>query len=117
MSKKFPQDFETFYDDLLCELAKVSSINTMKEKKENRIKLEDRKIFVATGKSTPDFKEIPLKFIKTTYEELLKNNEVTQKHLSKTLYVKRSAFIICAFFLLEYVGYDENKNSIKVSNA
>jgi len=112
-----PKQFEIFYNDLLCELAKKSSINTMTENKENKIRIENRKIFVATKKSEPEFKEIPLNFIKTAYEELLKNNEVTQTYLSKTLYVKRSAFILAAFSLLGYIAYDENKNSIKVINA
>lgn len=115
--KNIPIKFEDFFDDLLCELAKKSSINTMNEDKENKIRIENRKIFVVTKKSEPEFKEIPLKFIKTTYEELLRNNEVTQTYLSKTLNVKRSAFIMSAFSLLNYIAYDENENSIKVINA
>lgn len=114
---KIPKQFEIFYNDLLCELAKVSSINTMKRNKENKIRLENRKIFVATEKSSPKFEEIPLDFIKKTYDELLRNNEVTQSYLSEILYVKRSAFIISAFSLLKnYIAYDENHNSIKVIN-
>lgn len=118
MNKKvFLQDFEIFYNDLLCELSKRSSINTMTKNKVNRIRIEDRKIFVETEKSEPNFKEIPLKFIKITYAELLKNNEVTQTYLSKTLSVKRSAFLLPALSLLEYITYDRSENSIKIIAA
>lgn len=114
---KMPNKFEIFYSDLLCELAKVGSINTMTKNKENIIRVENRNIFVATEKSSPKFEEIPLKFIMTTYEELLNNNEVSQSYLSETLYVKRSAFIMSAFALLkDYIVYDKNSNSLKVIN-
>ncbi len=113
--KIFPIKFEDFFNDLLCELAKVSSIHTMTMKKLNKIRVENRSIYVATEKSSPEFEEIPLQFIKTTYEELLKNNEVLQSYLSETLYVKRSAFIMSAFALLkDYIVYDKKNNSLKV---
>ena len=114
--KYIPQKFEIFFDYLLCVLTKLSSIHTMTKKKINNIRIENRNIFVATEKSSPKFEEIPLNFIKTTYEELLRNNEVSQSYLSETLYVKRSAFIMSAFSLLEYIEYDANNNSIKVIN-
>jgi len=113
--KIFPKNFDTFYNDLLRELAKVNSINTMTMNKENKVKIENCNIYVATNKSKPKYNEIPLKFIKKTYEELLKNKEVTQSHLSETLYVKRSAFIMSAFSLLDYITYDKNKNSLKIN--
>lgn len=110
-----PEKFDFFYNDLLCELAKVGSIYTMTKKKENIIKVENGDIFVATKKSSPKFEKIPLKFIRTTFDELLKNNEVSQSYLSETLYVKRSAFIMSAFSLLNnYIVYDEKSNSLKV---
>ena len=114
MNKKFPVKFDDFYDDLLCELAKVSTINTMTMNKENKIRIENRSIFVATQKSEPNFELIPIEFVKKTYDELLKNNEVTQTYLSKTLYVKRSAFMLAAFSRLDYIIYDEDNNSLKV---
>ncbi|MDQ7816903.1 MAG: hypothetical protein RDU14_07725 [Melioribacteraceae bacterium] len=108
-------EFESFYNNLLCELAKHASIFTKKRNKQNRIRIEDRRIFVATKKSGEDYKEIPIEFIQTTFESLLEKNEVSQTYLSKNLYVKRSAFIISAFSLLdEYIEYDENNNSIKI---
>lgn len=114
--KILPLKFEDFYSDLLCELVKHSTINTMTMNKENKIRIENRNIFVATKKSEPNYELIPLEFIKKTYDELVKNNEVTQSYLSKTLYVKRSAFIMAAFSCLDYIIYDENNNSLKVLN-
>jgi hypothetical protein len=113
--KIFPVNFEDFYNDLLCELAKVSSIKTMTMNKENKIKIEERNIFVATKKSNPNYELIPIEFIKKAYNELLNNSEVTQSYLSETLYVKRSAFIMSAFSRLEYINYDEVNNSFKIS--
>jgi hypothetical protein len=111
----FPRNFELFYNDLLCALEKVSSIKTMTQKRENKIRLENRIIYVATQKSMPNYVKIPLKIIKKSYDELLTNNEVTQSYLSETLNVKRSAFIMSAFSLLtDYITYDKGNNSIKV---
>jgi hypothetical protein len=110
-------NYNEFYDLLLCELAKRSDIHTLSKRKKNKIKLYDRRIFVNTKKSEPDFKEIPQDFIKTTFDYLEVNKEVTQNYLTKTLYVKRSAFIIAAFALLnKHYAYDEIKNSIKKIN-
>jgi|ERR1035437_1522681 hypothetical protein len=111
----FPQNFELFYNDLLCALEKVSSIKTMTQKRENKIRLENRRILVATKRSNPKYEEIPLEFIRKTYDELLTKNEVTQSYLSKNLNVKRSAFIMSAFSLLtDYITYDKDTNSIIV---
>lgn len=107
-------NFEDFYNDLLCELAKVGSIFTKKYNMLNKVRIENRIIYVSTKKSKPEFKEIPLKFIQKSFEALLKNKEISQSYLSKSLYVKRSAFIISAFSLLKYIEYNEEKNSISI---
>lgn len=105
--------FENFYDLLLCELAKRSFILTKKQGKRNDIRLENRKVFVRTKKSGLKYEEIPLDFIKTAYDYLVENGEVTQNHLSKELNVKRSAFIISAFSLIEdSILYVKEENKI-----
>jgi len=109
----FPNNFDLFFNELLCCLAKNAIVETKRKKQINRIMLKERKIFVSTKRSGDEYKEIPLKFIQITYDYLVSGNELTQEFLSKSLYVKRSAFIFASFSLLDFVEYDFNKNSIK----
>ena len=44
--------FETFFELLLCELAKKNFILTEKQGKRNDIRLENRNVFVSTKKWT-----------------------------------------------------------------
>ncbi len=114
MAKTLPFSFNDFQEELLRVLSKTKEVNTLSRNKKNRIIVKDGVIKVQTDRSFPEYEDIPQEFIKITYEALKKDSYVKQSDLSKKLYVKRSAFIMAAFTLLEYIEYDKDENSIKL---
>lgn len=109
------KDFKTeVYTDILEKLSLKNKYITKTDYKTNHVKIIDNKVFVKTEKSAPNFEEIPSEMFEKTWDILCDLKRVTQRDLSKKYNIKRSAFILIAFDLLEYVKYNSFDNSLKL---
>ena len=88
-------------------------IYTKARKQLNLINIDQEVIKVATKKDDwRVFKEIPFYMFELTYNELEEEKSLTQVYIRDDLDVKRSAFIIAVFSLLDEIEYDESSNTI-----
>ena len=71
---------------------------------------------VRTMKSKPNYEKIPYEFFEKTWDILQEKGRVNQSDLSKVHYVKRSAFMLIAFDLLDEVQYKDFNNSLVLKN-
>ncbi len=104
------------YPILLERLAKREVYYTKTRSKPNWVNVEGNKVFVMTEKSRPDYREVPLRFFTETWNLLVEYGEMTQHELSKIYNIKRSAFILIAFDLLDEVTYFQSRNSLRLRN-
>lgn len=109
------KDFKTdIYPDLLEKLSKRDKYLTKTEFKTNYVTVKDSIVFVKTDKSSPDYRAIPIEMFEKTWELLSAKKRITQEELSKEHNIKRSAFMLIAFNLLDYVEYQSNDNSLNL---
>jgi hypothetical protein len=102
------------YPDIIEKLGSKKRHFTKTNMEPNFVKIDDDEVQVRTQKSSPDFKKVPKGMFFKTWNILLSENRITQQKLSKEYNIKRSAFVILAFDLLDYVKYDPMDNSIKL---
>ena len=102
------------YPAIIKKLASKQRYFTKTNQEPNFVKVDGDKVYVRTKKSSPDFIEIQKVMFLKTWNILLSEYKVTQKKLSKEYNIKRSAFIVLAFDLLDYVKYDSMDNSIRL---
>lgn len=105
------------YPDLLEKLSQKEKYLTKTGLKTNHVIIEDSVVFVKTDRSAPDYKEIPIELFEKTWDLLSARNRVTQEELSESYNIKRSAFMLIAFDLLDYVKYNANDNSLILITA
>ena len=110
-NKSFDNDV---YPAIIENLASKKRHFTKTNMEPNFVRIDGDEVYVRTQKSSPDFKKIPRVMFSRTWNILLSESKVTQQKLSKEYNIKRSAFIILAFDLLDYVKYDPMDNSIKL---
>jgi hypothetical protein len=65
-------------------------------------------------KSSPDYLEVPYNMFEKTWQVLQEKGRVSQSDLSRVHNVKRSAFMLIAFDLLDEIKYKELNNSITI---
>ncbi len=104
------------YPILLERLAKREVYYTKTHSEPNWVKVEDNKVSVMTEESRPDYREIQLKFFTETWDLLVEYGEMTQHELKENYNIKRSAFILIAFDLLDEVTYSQSRNSLRLRN-
>lgn len=109
------KDFTTeVYPEILEKLSENEEYFTKTGFKTNHVSIEDSVVLVKTDRSTPDYKEIPMEMFEKTWEVLSDRKRVTQEELSKGYNIKRSAFMLITFDLLDYVKYNSNDNSLNL---
>ncbi len=109
------KDFETqIYPQILERLSKSTIFYTKSTNKPNWVEIENDTVLVMTERSRPDYKTIPFDLFKKTWNLIVSQGEITQYELSKVHYIKRSAFMIIAFDLLDEVRWQKNRNSLKL---
>lgn len=108
-------DFEEFYSRLLEELNRHEVIYTRSKHHPNYLRYDGEQIYIRTNKSSPDDRLIPEDMIRTSFRLLKQEREVTQGFLqSAPNNVKRSAFIMAAFPLLDdLINYNPEHNSLR----
>ncbi len=102
------------FPSILTELGKAKFHYTKTRRDRNQVDIRGREVWVMTKKSKPNYQMIPCHFFEKTWELLCEKNSVTQNELSKEHNIKRSAFILIAFDLLDFVEYDGAKNALKL---
>ncbi|MDD9811109.1 MAG: hypothetical protein OXU71_05260 [Gammaproteobacteria bacterium] len=107
-------DFERdIFPLILTRLGERELHYTKTNRAPNRVDVRGREVYVMTNKSRPNYKKIPHEFFVKTWEILCNHGYVTQQQLSEEYYIKRSAFMLIAFDLLDFVKYDSEINGIK----
>ena len=101
------------YPKILERLAKKELHYTKTRSNPNWVNLTVDIVSVKTTKNSPNFEEIPIEFFVSTWNLLVKKGEVTQSELSKDHNIKRSAFMLIAFDLLDIVDYIPSRNAHK----
>ena len=110
-------DFKTeVYPLILKKLAEKRRYFTKTENEPNFVKLDGDTVMVRTIKSKPNYEKIPYKFFEKTWDILKSKGRVKQSDLSKVHHVKRSAFMLIAFDLLDEVQYKDFNNSLVLKN-
>ena len=106
-------DFKTeVYPLLLEKLAENRRYFTKTDNNPNYVKVIGDMVEVRTMKSSPNYVEIPYEIFEKTWQILKEKGRVKQSDLSKVHYVKRSAFMLIAFDLLDEVQYKDFSNSL-----
>ncbi len=114
-SRFLHKDFEKeVFPLILAELSKMDLYYTKTRGNPNWVKVCGREVYVKTKKSSSEYKLIPHAFFTRTWELLCDKGRVTQNELSKQHHIKRSAFILIAFDLLDFVEYDSCENGLKL---
>ena len=109
------KDFEKeVFPLMLAELGKKNPHYTKTRHDPNWVDICCREVWVMTQKSKPRYEPIPHNFFVKTWDLLCEKGSVTQPQLSKTHNIKRSAFMLIAFDLLDCVQYDSGVNSLKL---
>lgn len=110
---------EAKWEEILSSLKKLTAndsghveIFTKSRNQLNLVTIDSDEIFVATKKDWNKFNEISRNMFETTYNALIKRKKLSQNEISKTLKIKRSAFIIAVLELLPEIKYDPNCNSL-----
>jgi len=110
-------DFKTeVYPLMLEKLAENRRYFTKTDNNPNHIRVICDMVEVQTIKSSPNYEEIPYEMFEKTWQVLQEKGRVNQSDLSKVHYVKRSAFKLIAFDLLEEVQYKDYSNSLVLNN-
>ena len=110
-------DFKTeVYPLILKKLAEKRRYFTKTENEPNFVKLDGDTVMVRTIKSKPNYEKIPHEFFEKTWDILKSKGRVKQSDLSKVHHVKRSAFMLIAFDLLDEVQYKDFNNSLVLKN-
>ena len=97
---------EEVYPNIIEKLGEKKRYFTKTNMEPNFVRIVDDEVYVRTQKSFPDYKKVPKDMFLKTWIILLTKRRITQQKLSKEYNIKRSAFIIIAFDLLDYVKYD-----------
>ena len=109
------KDFKTeIYPDILNALRKNNIYYTKTRNEANHVMIENEDILVMTKRSKPDYQHIPYELFNDTWEILNDQKTLTQNELSQGFNIKRSAFMLIAFSLLNYVDYDSTDNSLNI---
>jgi len=107
-------DFEReVFPLLLAKLSERELHYTKTNRAPNWVEVRGREVYVMTRKSDPDYQLIPHDYFVKTWEILCREGSVTQTELSKKHIIKRSAFMLIAFDLLDFVTYDSESNGLK----
>ena len=110
-------DFKSeVYPLILKKLAEKRRYFTKTENEPNFVKLDGDTVMVRTIKSKPNYEKIPYEFFEKTWDILKSKGRVKQSDLSKVHHVKRSAFMLIAFDLLDEVQYKDFNNSLVLKN-
>ena len=100
------------YPLLLEKLAENRRYFTKTDNNPNYVKVIGDMVEVRTMKSSPNYEKIPYEMFEKTWQILKEKGRVKQSDLSKVHYVKRSAFMLIAFDLLDEVQYKDFSNSL-----
>ena len=100
------------YPLLLEKLAENRRYFTKTDNNPNYVKVIGDMVEVRTMKSSPNYVGIPYEIFEKTWQILKEKGRVKQSDLSKVHYVKRSAFMLIAFDLLDEVQYKDFSNSL-----
>ena len=110
-------DFKTeVYPLMLEKLAENRRYFTKTDNNPNHVKVIGDMVEVRTMKSSPNYVEIPYEMFEKTWQVLQGKGRVNQSDLSKVHYVKRSAFMLIAFDLLDEVQYKDFSNSLMLKD-
>lgn len=104
------------YPDILERLKQNEVYYTKSSNRPNWVNVAGNQVYVRTEKSSPDFLEIPFDFFLTTWKLLVENGKISQTELSKNYNIKRSAFMLIAFDLLDIVTYLQDKNALRLED-
>ena len=108
-------DFKNkIYPDILNALKNDTTYYTKTKNEPNHVLIENNDILVMTNRSQPDYQHIPYELFHKTWKILNDQKAVTQNELSSRFNIKRSAFMLIAFSLLDYVDYDSTDNSLNI---
>ena len=110
------RDFKNnIYPDILDALEPDTTYYTKTRNEPNHVIIENQDILVMTNRSKPDHQHIPYELFHDTWKILNNQKTVTQNELSSRFNIKRSAFMLIAFSLLDYVDYNSTDNSLNVN--
>ena len=108
-------DFKTeVYPEILNRLAQNKRYFTKTDNNPNHVIVQGDIVNVRTMKSSPDYLEVPYNMFEKTWQVLQEKGRVSQSDLSRVHNVKRSAFMLIAFDLLDEIKYKELNNSITI---
>jgi len=97
-------DFENVWNDLIEVLEPGTVVYTLVRMYGNRIdRIDDEGIWVMTRKSSPGSSLVPKSMFKKAIEYLVEHGELSHAILTEELRIMRSAFILAALSLLNYV--------------
>jgi len=109
-------DFERdVFPLMLAKLGERETHYTKTNRAPNRVEVRGREVYVMTRKSAPDYQPIPHDYFVKTWEILCRDGSVTRQQLSEAHYIKRSAFMLIAFDLLDCVEYEKSTNTLKLT--
>ena len=112
------KDFKTeTYPDILNALRKNTIYYTKTRNETNHVMIENEDILVMTKRSKPNYQHIPYELFNDTWEILNDQKTVTQDELNQIFNIKRSAFMLIAFSILDYVDYDSTDNSLNIQKS
>ena len=108
-------DFERdIFPLILTRLGERELHYTKTNRAPNRVDVRGREVYVMTNKSNPDYQLIPHDHFVKTWEILRRYGSVTRAELSNKHHIKRSAFMLIAFDLLDCVEYEKATNTLKL---
>ena len=109
------RDFKSnIYPDILNALKNDTTYYTKTKNEPNHVIIENNDILVMTNRSKPDHQHIQYELFHKTWKILNDQKTVTQNELSNRFNIKRSAFMLIAFSLLDYVDYSSTDNSLNI---
>ncbi len=103
---------EDVYPEIINKLKQNTNYFTKTTGALNKVMIQEGVIMVQTNRSKPDYKEIQRDLFEETWDLLVEYNQISQYELSKIYNIKRSAFMLIAFDLLDFVKYDSEENSL-----
>ena len=106
-------EFEKVWNDLIEVLEPGTVVYTLVRMYGNRIdRIDDEGIWVMTRKSSPGSSLVPKSMFKKAIEYLVEHGELIHAILTEELRIMRSAFILAALSLLNYVEQEPDKARI-----
>lgn len=102
------------YPELLKKLAQNELYYTKSKNRPNYVIVEGSRVLVKTERSAPEYEEIPIDLFERTWDLLTEKGKISQNELSKVYNIKRSAFMLIAFDLLDDVEYNSGSNSLRL---